>query len=621
MALKREMGALGVFAVGAGAMISSGLFVLPAIMFTKVGPGVSLCYLAAALLLLPALLSKAELVTAMPKAGGDYFFIDRGLGPGFGTVGGIAAWASLAFKSAFALLGIGLFAAYFFPVGITAWEAKLIAAGFCLFFAVVNLLGVKHAGRLQAWLVAVLLLILVCYVARGAGAVERAHYRPFLPYGWKTLLMGAAMVFVSFGGVTKAAALGEEVREPRRDVIVGMFAAYGVVSVLYVACVFVTVGLLPAGRMSVSDAPLSDAAGILWGPPGIAILGVAALAAFLTTGNAGVLAASRTLMAMSRDGLVPEPLGRLSSRRGTPVMAIAFTSLLMISLILLLDLELFVKAASAMKIMLFMFVIVSHILMRESRIASYQPVWRSPLYPWPQAAGLVLYAFLLVELGTVPLAIAGAIIGAAVAWYAFYAKLHVLRESALIRLAGRLVESDFDGHDIEAELSRIARERDLVLTDRFDHLIQECTILDLPSSVTLEELFRLVADNLSPLLNRSAEELAGLLERRESLSSTVIRPGLAIPHVILDGAESLCALIVRSPHGVVFAEDQPPVHAVFVLAASPQLRNFYLRALVAVAEIAQDAEFDRKWLEARGVEALREVILAAERRREVWEGQ
>jgi len=619
MALKRDMGALGVFAVGAGAMISSGLFVLPAIAFPLVGPGVFLCYLLAAVLLLPALLSKAELVTAMPKAGGDYFFIDRSLGPAFGTVGGVAAWASLAFKSAFALLGIGVFAAYFLPVGISQWEAKLVGVGFCILFALVNLLGVKHAGRLQMGLVAVLLLILVAYVIRGIGSVEASRFKPLLPQGWNTLLMGAAMVFISFGGVTKAAALGEEVRRPRRDVAVGMFAAYVVVGVLYVAAVFVTVGLLPGSQMARVDAPLSEAARVLWGTPGVVLLGAAALAAFLTTGNAGILAASRTLMAMSRDGLMPEPLGRLSSRRGTPVGAIAATALFMTALILLLDLELFVKAASAMKIMLFMFVMLSHILMRESRIPTYQPSWRSPLYPWLQVGGLVFYGFLLVELGTAPLAIAGAIVAGAVGWYAFYAKLHVLRESALIRLAGRLVKIDFEGHDLEAELSRIARERDRVLQDKFDHLIQECTMLDLPAPVSRQELFHIVADNLSSVLDRPAEELAGLLERREALSSTVIRPGLAIPHVILDGAQSLCAVIVRSAEGVIFADDQPPVHAIFVLAASPQLRNFYLKALVAVAEIAQDAEFDRKWLQASGVEALREVILAAERRREPWQ--
>ena len=108
MALKRELGPISVFAVGAGAMISSGVFVLPAIAFAVVGPGVYLCFLLAAVLLVPTVLSKAELMTAMPKAGGTYYYIDRSLGPGFGTVGGLAAWASLAFKSAFALLGIGI---------------------------------------------------------------------------------------------------------------------------------------------------------------------------------------------------------------------------------------------------------------------------------------------------------------------------------------------------------------------------------------------------------------------------------------------------------------------------------------------------------------------------------
>lgn len=167
MALKRELGALGVFAVATGAMISSGLFVLPALVFAEVGPGVFLCYLMASLLLLPALLSKAELMTAMPKAGGTYFFIDRSFGPGLGTVGGIAAWASLAFKSAFALLGVGALASFVWPMSL--WQIKAVACGFCVLFAVVNLVGVKHVGRAQVALVAILLGVLIVYSA-GASA-------------------------------------------------------------------------------------------------------------------------------------------------------------------------------------------------------------------------------------------------------------------------------------------------------------------------------------------------------------------------------------------------------------------------------------------------------------------
>ncbi|MHC4788296.1 MAG: PTS sugar transporter subunit IIA, partial [Planctomycetota bacterium] len=302
------------------------------------------------------------------------------------------------------------------------------------------------------------------------------------------------------------------------------------------------------------------------------------------------------------------------AKRGTPVFAILFTSVFMLAVILLLDLRLFVMAASAMMILLFMFEMLSLVLMRESRIPTYNPSWRCPFYPWPQVVGILCYGFLLVELGTLPLAVAGAILGGAFAWYVFYAKVHVLRESALIRLAGRLAAADFKDHDLEAELSRVARERDRVLQDRFDHLIQDCTVLDLPEPVSRDELFHIIADNLSAGLPTG--ELHRLLQKREALSATVIRPGLAIPHLIVEGLQPFQALLIRSGPGVVFAEDQPPVHAVFVLAASPTERNFYLKALVAVAEIAQEADFDEKWREAGSTEALREVVLAAERRRD-----
>ena len=70
--LKKELGLLDVFAVSTGAMISSGLFILPAIAFAKAGPAVILSYLLASILILPSVLSKAELATAMPRAGGTY---------------------------------------------------------------------------------------------------------------------------------------------------------------------------------------------------------------------------------------------------------------------------------------------------------------------------------------------------------------------------------------------------------------------------------------------------------------------------------------------------------------------------------------------------------------------
>ena len=92
--LKKELGLLSLFVIASGAMISSGLFILPGIAYAKSGPAVLISYIIASLLVLPAMLSKAELATAMPKAGGTYFFIERSMGPMMGTIGGFAAWGS-----------------------------------------------------------------------------------------------------------------------------------------------------------------------------------------------------------------------------------------------------------------------------------------------------------------------------------------------------------------------------------------------------------------------------------------------------------------------------------------------------------------------------------------------
>ena len=146
--------------------------------------------------------------------------------------------------------------------------------------------------------------------------------------------------------------------------------------------------------------------------------------------------------------------------------------------------------------------------------------------------------------------------------------------------------------------------------------IQDYPVLDLEGGVTREEAFEVIAQALSDQIGYPSAGVLKLLTDRETLSSTVVRPGLAIPHLIFEGLESFQIMLVRSKEGVIFSEDAPPVHIVFVIAANPEERNFYLRALVAIAEIAQDPGFDDRWLATGGPEALREVVLSAERRRD-----
>ena len=113
--LRKELGLLDVFAVALGTTLSAGFFLLPGIAVAQAGPAVVLAYLLAAVPLVPAMLSVVELATAMPRAGGSYYFLDRSLGPVVGTVGGIGAWLALVLKTAFALIGMGAYLTLLVP--------------------------------------------------------------------------------------------------------------------------------------------------------------------------------------------------------------------------------------------------------------------------------------------------------------------------------------------------------------------------------------------------------------------------------------------------------------------------------------------------------------------------
>ncbi|MCK4654150.1 MAG: amino acid permease, partial [Candidatus Cloacimonetes bacterium] len=234
--LKRELGLLGVFCIASGAMISSGLFILPGLAYFKSGPAVIVAYLLAGILVIPSMLSKAELATAMPKSGGTYFFVGRSMGAGFGTLAGISAWFSLAFKSAFALLGIGAFSIILYPA-ISIWQIKLIAVAFCILFSVINIIGVKHTGKLQIYLVITLISILVIYVFRGIPAVKNQHFQNFMIGDMKTLFMTAGLIFISYGGLTKIASVAEEIKNPSRNIPLGMILSFVIVTIIYVLVV------------------------------------------------------------------------------------------------------------------------------------------------------------------------------------------------------------------------------------------------------------------------------------------------------------------------------------------------------------------------------------------------
>ncbi len=610
MKLRKGLNLVHVFAIASGAMISSGIFILPGLAFARAGPAVIVSYLVAGLLAACGMLSIAELATAMPKAGGDYFFVARGLGPAAGTVSGLLSWFSLSLKSAFALAGMGAFAVALLPV-----DARLAALVLCLAFFAANLLGARTAGWVQLGLVGGLLVLMVLYVLLAMPVVEAARFEPFAPARWHAVLATSGFVFVSYGGLLKVASVAEEVKRPSRNIPLGMIASLLVVTAAYVLVVFVTVGVLQPDELAGSLTPLSAAAGRALGSWGAVVLGIAAVLAFISTANAGMLAASRYLFALSRDGLFPARFSRLNRRWGTPHLSLVLTALLMAGAVFL-ELDLLVKAASTVLILSYLLSTLSVVIMRESRLQNYQPKFRAPLYPWLQVVAILGFGFLLFEMGGSALLISAGLIVAAFLVYWFYGRGRAAGTYALLHVIQRLTARELVTRSLESELKDIIRERDAIVKDRFDRVVEACPVLDIKDAVSLEELASRAAEELAPRVGVDRQRLYYLLLERESEDSTALSPALAIPHVVVPGEHRFDLLIARSRAGVRFGETAPAVTSVFFIVGTRDERNFHLRTLAAIAQIAREPDFERCWRAARGAEALRDLVLLGKRRRQ-----
>ena len=619
--MKRELGLADVFAVAAGAMISSGLFILPGIAFAKAGPAMILSYLVASILIIPSVLSQAELATAMPRAGGTYFFVERSLGSMMGLFSGFANWLSLALKSAFAVVGMAVLVEVVlqtsFSVQLSPWQLKAIAAVCCLAFTMLNIVSVKHTSRFQVLLVAALLSILALFMLLGSGSVEAARYAGFLDKGWPAVLATAGLVFVSFGGLTKVASIAEEIKDPGKNLPSGVILAWFVVTASYLGVIIITIGVVDSEELASSLLPISLGASKFAGSSGFALLGFAAIAAFITTANGGILAASRSPMAMSRDRLLPSRLAHVSERFKTPYISILLTGGFMITAIVCLDIESLVKTASTLMIILFILVNASVIIMRESRIQSYRPKFKSPLYPYIHIFAIVAYSLLIIDMGMVPLLITGGFIGASAAWYLLYVSRHVSRASAVMHIVERVTDRELKTVTLENELRDILMERDEIIEDRFDTLVRECTILDVSGEQKAETTFREVSGILAERLGTDEYVLFEKFLHREAEGGTVVQPGFAIPHIVVEGEKKFDVLLVRAREGIKFLGVQERVRVMFVLAGSKDERNYHLRALMAIAQIAQEKQFEQRWLAARDIEALRNLILLSTRKRDI----
>lgn len=583
-----------VFSIAAGAMVSSGIFILPGIAFGYTGPSLFLSYGIAGFIALIGVLSIIELATAMPKAGGDYYFIGRTFGPLMGTVTGTLSWFALSLKTAFAIFGLAGILSLTTGMEFWIWELILTA-----FFTVLNLVGVEGTANLEVALVAVLIVIMSAFVFIGIPSVDPARFRPFFSNSFNGMLSTAAFVFVSFGGLIQVATIAEEVKHPQKDIQRGALLAIAVVTILYMGIVGVTTGLLDSVDFDGALTPVADAAAIIAGRPGWIVISVAAALAFVTTALAGIMSASRYPLALARDGLLPGGLARVSRRNGTPAASVLLTGIL-VALSLQLNLDLLVKSASAVFMITYILANIAVIILRESRLTNYKPLYRSPLYPWPQAASIIIYLFLLADMGWQAFAIALGFVSLSFLIYLLYGRHRSNHDFALVHLLKRVVDARWRDEGLDAELLEIVTQRDTIPALADSEILNSLTVSDLTPDMALEDLWRRGASDLSSILSIDESEIEKALIARESEATTALTSFTAIPHAVLGGDThrfAICAY--RSKDGIRFSERAPHVHSIFLCVGTGDVRQTHLKALAAIARFVEDEEYEYTWMGAR----------------------
>jgi mannitol/fructose-specific phosphotransferase system IIA component (Ntr-type) len=232
-----------------------------------------------------------------------------------------------------------------------------------------------------------------------------------------------------------------------------------------------------------------------------------------------------------------------------------------------------------------------------------------------QVAGIIGFCFLILEMGKEALFVSFLLIVIGIFVYWFYGRIRTNREYALLHLIERVTAKELTSYSLEEELREIIRQRDDIVKDRFDRIVERCVILDIDRVVNVNEFFRLASAQLSGRLGGQEVDIYQKFVAREKESSTALSDNLAIPHIIIEGERTFDILIARCKDGVTFSDEHRRVQAIFVIVGSKDERNFHLFSLSAIAQIVQDPNFEKRWLAAKNTEVLRDIVLLGQRKR------
>lgn len=609
--LTKELTFIDVYAIATGSTIAGGLFIVPGLAAAEIGNSFIIAYLISAILVIPSMLSQIELATAMPRAGGVYYYLDRSLGPLIGTIGGIGVWLLLILKVSFALVGIGAYLSLFLKnLSITP-----IAIGIALLLGVVNYFGSKKGSFLQIVLVSVLLFILVIFVSTSFPYIEKKNFIGIMDFEFLEIMSTVGLVFVSYIGVTKVASISEEIKNPEKNIPLGLFFSLITALILYILITIIIVGVLPISEIRGNLTAPASVEKIIFNTPGVIIISIAAIVSFISVANSGIMSASRYPLAMSRDHILP-PFFRKLNKSDTPSSALLITVFLILGVLLVFDPTKIAKLASTFQLLVFAFICFAVIVMRESKIESYDPGYKSPLYPWMQLIGIFSSLFLISVLGALSIIFSIGLILVGFIWYWNYSKTRVVRTGAIYHIFERLGKLRYS--QLDSELRGILKEKGLRKEDPFENIVNNSKFLEINERMNFEDVLEKTAEYFSTIIPCESSEIVHQIMEGTKIGATPVTHGFALPHFRSERINKTELVLVRANQGVsieVFdpisfnKEDTKIVNGLFFLVSPKNNPSQHLRILAKIAGTLDDDDFRDKWKYAKNEKEIKEALL------------
>ena len=421
--LSRDLTLFHITMMGLGMMIGAGVFIGIGISMREAGPGgVVLSFALNGVIALFTAMSFAELSSAIPRAGGAYNFARIAFGRGTSFIAGWMEWfassvAGALYASVFAtytlhfLTELGLLG--WLPVSLETAE-RVVGVAIAAFFVYINYRGASATGKVGAFftlgqMAFVIGIAIVGLIVAVAEPSRVANFKPFMPLGWHKLLVTMGFIYVAFEGFEVIAQAGDETIEPKRNIPKAMLYSVFIVTVVYVAVSFATVVAVRAGDVDV--APWQWVGGHGKRGFGMAVahllpgrfLGhflVTLAVIFSSTSalNATIYSATRASYALGRDRLLPAAFARISAATKTPYVALAFTSLIVLLVVVALPTEDVASSASIMFLFLFFLVNVCAIKIRRNMGDELEYGFVMPFFPLFPVLAIVAQAVLAVWL-------------------------------------------------------------------------------------------------------------------------------------------------------------------------------------------------------------------------------